>query len=80
MFIYLGKRSFGMMEDGHDDFLSQAVNRNQREEIDLDDGIDHILSHSFISFIFFLLTCLKKRTFWMTQSISPTCLRVVALV
>ena len=57
--MYFGKRKFGMMEDGHNDFLSQALNRNQREEIDLD---------AMDSTIFFLslLTCLKKRRSWMT--------------
>ena len=46
MFSYFGKRSFGMMEGGHDDLLSQAVNQNQRGELDLDDGLDHIFSQS----------------------------------
>ena len=46
MFSYFGKRSFGMMEGGHDDLLSQAVNQNQRGELDLDKGLDHILSQS----------------------------------
>ena len=46
MFSYFGKRSFGMMEGGHDDLLSQAVNQNQRGELDLDNGLDHILSQS----------------------------------
>ena len=50
MFSYFGKRSFGIMEDGHDDLLSEAVNRSQREEIDLDDGLDHILSQSLHMF------------------------------
>ena len=48
MFSYFGKRSFGMMEGGHDDLLSQAVNQNQRGELDLDDGLDHILSQSLV--------------------------------
>ena len=38
------------MKDGHDDLLSQAVNRNQREEIDLDHGLDHTLSPSLDTF------------------------------
>ena len=38
------------MEDAHDDLLSEAVNRSQREEIDLDDGLDHILSQSLHMF------------------------------
>ena len=50
MLCYFGKRSFGMMEDGHDDLLLQTVNRNQREEIDLDEGLDHILSQSLDMF------------------------------
>ena len=35
-----------MMEGGHDDLLSQAVNQNQRGELDLDNGLGHILSRS----------------------------------
>ena len=62
MFSYFGKRSFEMMEDGRDDLLSQAVNRNQRGEIGLGDGLDHILSQSLDMFEE------NFRRFWMAQS------------
>ena len=50
MFSYFDKCSFGMMEDAHNGLLSQAAKRNQREEIDLDDGLDHIISQSLDMF------------------------------
>ena len=45
MSSYSGKRLCDMMDDGLDDFLSQAVDRCEKE-FDLDDGLDRILSQS----------------------------------
>ena len=47
MSSYSGKRLCDIMDDGLDDLLSQAVDRCEKEEVDLDcDGLDGILSQS----------------------------------
>ena len=69
MSSYSGKRLCDIMDDGLDDLLSQAVDRCEKEEVDLDcDGLDGILSQS--------LDIFEQKVLMMTLSISQTCLRV----
>ena len=70
MSSYSGKRLCDIMDDGLDDLLSQAVDRCEKEEVDLDcDGLDGILSQSLDIFA-------QKSLDDDAIRISQTCLRV----